>query len=230
MQIWVFFKPGVGGDGFANLLEQSPDISPLDGEYGYWRIHRIVDGKIKFYAVSPDYGECFRSNLRPFDSRTNQLYQNYKELVDKKKHCVIVSHDVTLHNLEASDQKEIFVQDQIKVLLTGDATQARLNAVTKNLRRNLPQTILHRTLDLKQFDIAIDIRDMQRDWQHVEKFCDMIGIRLDQKKYDEYRSLLLGEKNYMSNNYNVEIYQSIWHDDYIDYRLIDIWQPTLDHL
>ena len=44
MQVWLFFEPGTGGDGLANLLERSSGSVPIDGETGFWRVHRIVDG------------------------------------------------------------------------------------------------------------------------------------------------------------------------------------------
>lgn len=226
MQVWIFFAPGMGGDGFANLLEQSLDITPIDSVTDYWRVHRIVDGQVKFYAPTPDQNQCLRLALQPFDHNRNQLYQNYVDLVAANKNCVISSHDLTLDRLAASDQKSILCKDQIKVLLTGDYEQARQNAATKNLYPEVSQIIDQKQIDPSKFDLVIDIRDVQKDWQAIKSFCDEINIRLDQKKYHEYRSLLLGHTVYMSKNYDVEIYQSTRHNGRISYQLIDVWQPT----
>jgi hypothetical protein len=227
MQIWIFFEPGVGGDGFANLLEKSTDIEPIDGETGYWRVHRIVDGRIKFYAPTPDQEECFRSSLKPFRQCTNRLRKGYLDIVSDNKNCVITSHDVTLSNLRASDYQDIFCHDQIKVLLTGDIIASRWIAATKNLQTHIPPDVVQqKTVDLSQFDYVYDIRDLQQDWQLVKKFCDSFGIQLDKSHHDQYLSLLAGNRDHLNNNYNVEIYQSRILDDHIEYDRIDVWQPV----
>ena len=38
MQYWIFYEPGVGGDGFACLLEHANNVYPADGQL-QWRFH-----------------------------------------------------------------------------------------------------------------------------------------------------------------------------------------------
>jgi hypothetical protein len=112
MQIWIFFHAGSGGDGLANLLEQACNVVSIDGVKN-WRIHRIVDGKVKFYAPYPDQRGCFRlKHLERFDHRNNCLVQGYLDAVQQKQHCIVTSHDVTLDYLHSSDCQDIFQQNK----------------------------------------------------------------------------------------------------------------------
>ena len=46
MQIWIYFEPGAGGDGIANLLEHSNNVSTVvsnSGEVTYKVIGKIPD-------------------------------------------------------------------------------------------------------------------------------------------------------------------------------------------
>ena len=72
MIVWIFFSPGAGGDGLANLLEQSPSVIALDG-IKPWRIHRYVDGKAKFWAPT----------LQDTSRRTNKVDQNRASVKSK---------------------------------------------------------------------------------------------------------------------------------------------------
>ena len=47
MQYWIYFYPGVGGDGFVNLLEHCNNFSKFDLVSDEWRIHQVVNGRIK---------------------------------------------------------------------------------------------------------------------------------------------------------------------------------------
>jgi hypothetical protein len=78
MQIWIYFDPGSGGDGFANLLERSRTITPFDQNDRPWRIDRFVDNCPKFWAPTVDTNGCFRTG-RPFNTKDNKLNQNYIE-------------------------------------------------------------------------------------------------------------------------------------------------------
>ena len=56
MQYWIFFQAGVGGDGFANLLEHANNVIPVDNKR-YWRIQtdNIIDGKRYVKFLSPNW-------------------------------------------------------------------------------------------------------------------------------------------------------------------------------
>jgi hypothetical protein len=226
MQIWVFFQSGAGGDGFTNLLEQSKNIKSIDGEYGYWRIHRIVDNQIKFYAPTIDQKHCFRSNL-PFKQNGNSLHPTYLDIITKQENCVVASHDIDLSLLYSSDQLDILTSNQIKIaLICTDTKTLTQNAAIKNLQPKVFPTKFFKP-DPDNFDFIVDIKDVHHNWDYVACLCDKIGIKLDYEKYHEYKSLLQGQKTYMTENYNIEIYQTYTKNNIICYDLIDVYNPTV---
>ena len=165
MQIWFFFIPGVGGDGVANLFEQSSDVISFDATVedpiDYWRVHRFVDSSPKFYAPTPDANECFRSRKR-FDQNQNTLHPGYAHCVSTDQHCIVTSHDVQLTDLHASDLKDVFCKNQIKVLLTiDDYRKADINAAIKNLSPTVK--VSNATVDHKNFDFVLDVNRIQID-------------------------------------------------------------------
>ena len=109
MQIWVFFDPGTGGDGIVNLLERSTNTVPIDEGSDCWRLHRLVDGQIKFYAPSVDQNHCFRTG-KPFKTHDNYLKSCYVDVVHQERPCVVASHDVSLDLLRRSDSLEILTK------------------------------------------------------------------------------------------------------------------------
>jgi hypothetical protein len=224
MQIWFFFDAGTGGDGIANLFERSSNVTSIDGLINYWRVHRIVDKKIKFYAANPDVNGCFRS-VEHFDNKKNQLDPGYVSCVTTNKNCIITSHDVTLTALYNSDCQDIFCKDQIKVLLTlTDQNKSKINAAIKNLCAELNESVTFNTVDHSMFDIVLDVDKIQTDWQYVYDFSQSVGLDLDFQDYLEYQDLLKGNKTYMVNNFQVEEYESTICQNNITYRLIDVWQ------
>lgn len=224
MQIWFFFDAGTGGDGVANLFERSSNVTSIDGPINYWRVHRIVDKKIKFYAVNPDINGCFRQE-KHFDKEKNQLDPRYVSCVNANKNCIITSHDVRLTALYKSDCQDIFCKDQIKVLLTlSDQTKSKINASIKNLCAELYQSASRKTVDHSMFDIVLDVDKIQTDWQYVCNFTQLVGLDLEFQQYLEYQDLLKGNKTYMVNNFQVEEYESTINQDNVTYRLIGTWQ------
>lgn len=225
MQVWLFFEPGTGGDGLANLLERSSGSVPIDGETDFWRVHRIVDGEIKFYAPTVDNHGCFRLG-QPFFSASNRLRKEYISIVNKHHTCVVTSHDTVLKSLAASDCQDILTKDQIKVLVTTkDHVRARRSATIKNLLPTLTATVV--SVPSTEFDYVIDIDSIQVDWLYCKSVCQDIGLVIDQKDFEQYQDLLAGNLTYMQHNFNVEIYRSKICEDHFVYELIDVYQPVL---
>jgi len=225
MQIWLFFQAGVGGDGVANLLERSTNIMPLDGETGYWRIHRIVDGNVKFYAPTVDQIGCFRHNQQ-FNQAINKLDSRYIDIVNQDLNCVVTSHDVDLRLLDASDCQDILCKKQIKVLLTSN--HADIDAI-KGATKNLSPTIYSQAEIIfcpEKFDYILDVDRIKTDWNYVNTFCKNIGIELEHDQYIQYCDLLKGNRTFMTNNFNVEEWESTINKTNITYKLINIWKPT----
>ena len=225
MQIWFFFDPGAGGDGIANLIERSGNFTPYDGETDWWRVHRIVDNKTKFYAPTPDAQGCFRKNRR-FDFQTNQLNKGYHDCILQNQNCVVASHDTSLKALDASDCREIFCRDQVKVLLLNDTKKSSIDFAVKNLSASLPTDIKKQNLDTTKFDYVLEVDRFQTDWQYVHKFCQEVGADLNIEQYYQYQDILQGRKTYMTNNFCVEEYSSHIVGQSITYTLVNIWQPA----
>ena len=225
MQIWLFFQPGTGGDGIANLFERSNNVTPIDNVTDYWRIHRIVNNDIKFYAPTIDNLDCFRHN-QSFKENTNKLKEEYINIVAQNRNCVVTSHDVSLELLFSSDRQDIFLKDQIKVLLTSEcSTTAITKFVTKNLLPELPQTVATPILHYEKFDYVLDVNLVKSNWEYVKTFCSSIGLDLQKDEYLQYCDLLAGNKTYMTGNFGIEEWRSNITGTRITYDLINTWQP-----
>jgi len=221
MQIWLFFIPGAGGDGVANLLERATNVTPIDGNKQWWRVHRIVNNSTKFYAPTIDHLGCFRHGQK-FDSAANQLYDQYVELVNNNINTVVTSHDITLTQLQQSQQIDLLTHNQLKVLIhTDDYQSAAINFATKNL---MPRWQLHTPLiDQRQFDFVLDVSQVQRNWNYFCSFCNDIGVSVSHDQYRCYQQIATGNTAYMSNNFGIEQYHANIVDDSIAYKKIGTW-------
>lgn len=194
MQIWIYFLPGAGGDGLANLLEQAQNVETVDSDSDpkRWRVHRYVDNQPKFYASYPDSSRCFRNN-RPFLLSDNKLRSNYVRLIENNINTVCTSHDVFKKCLHSSDSRDILERDQVSVFLYHpDYRFSVYQAALKNLEPTLPplnNDVVFPTrhkIDYTQFDFVLDITEIQSDWRVVERFCNEVGIALPLEKYQQY--------------------------------------------
>jgi hypothetical protein len=223
MQIWLFFQPGVGGDGIANLLEQSTNIVPIDGEFDHWRIHRIVDNSIKFYAPNIDEIGCFR-HKQSFKNTNNQLKKEYVDIVNQNSNCVVTSHDTSLKCLLNSDCLDILLKDQIKVLLTStrDPWLDVITATTKNLLPTLPTVdISTPTTYPEKFDYTLDVDKFKTDWNYVKHFCKEVNLDLCESEYLHYRNLLSCNKTYFKDHSGIEQWESTIDGTRITYKLVN---------
>ena len=221
MQIWLFFVPGAGGDGVANLLERSTNVTPIDGNKQWWRVHRIVNNSTKFYAPTIDHLGCFRHGQKS-DGAANRLHNQYVDLVNSNINTVVTSHDVTLTYLRQSQQLDLLTRHQIKVLIhTDDYQSAAINFATKNL---MPHWQLHTPLiDQSQFDYILDASQIQRDWNYFSSFCNDIGVNLSPDQYYYYRQIAAGDTAYMSSNFGIEQYHADIVGGNIAYKKIGTW-------
>lgn len=204
-QIWIFFAPGVGGDGFANLLELCDSMHSWqhDLRQPVWRVHRVVDGIVKFWAPSPDRDHCFRRGMR-FDQSHNQLKQDYQQAVLDGRNLVVTSHDIMLYNLDTSDSQDIFCRDQIKVLLdTKDYVNANRQCFVKNLM-NVDATQIEDSLaserplyarysqtDRSRFDHVIWAEDIGTT-KGLSQILKRLNLTIDQSIIEQYHALRAG--------------------------------------
>lgn len=211
MQIWIYFDPGTGGDGIANLLEHSTNIITLDHgacvhatpERQYWRVDRFVDNRPKFWAPQFDKLHCFRLNQR-FTRETNSLSQVYIDLIQSNINTIVTSHDCSLKNLHNSDCYDIFTKNQIKILLqSNNRTQTIQNAFEKNLicynKNSVPEQRTVPVID-NNFDYVIDADQLMSSWHEIKLLTQSIGLDLHEKFFDEFSSIISGQQ---SNLYSV---------------------------
>jgi hypothetical protein len=221
MQLWLFFIPGAGGDGIANLLERATNITPIDGNKQWWRVHRIVNNSTKFYAPTIDHQGCFRYSQK-FDSAVNRLHDQYVDLVNSNINTVVTSHDVTLKNLWQSHHLDILTHNQIKVLIhTNDYQSAAINFATKNL---MPCWQLYEpVIDQSQFDYVLDASQIQSDWNYFYSFCNRVGVNLLRDQYCCYQQIVAGNTAYMSDNFGIDQYQASIVGNSVTYKKTGTW-------
>lgn len=203
-QIWLFFANGVGGDGLANLLEHAQEVKVWDRSSVEWRIHRIVDEQVKFWAPTVDQQHCFRTG-RWFDQRHNRLHQGYQRAVEDGHTIVVTSHDILLLNLSRSDGQQVLCRDQCRVLLDSrDYLKCYQNSVIKNLI-TVPDQDLHDSAaanampvfarysetDRSRFDHVVWMEDLTTP-ASLEAFARDLGLTLDIRYIEQYQQLRSG--------------------------------------
>lgn len=200
MIVWIFFSPGAGGDGLANLLEQSPSVIALDG-IKPWRIHRYVDGKAKFWAPT----------LQDTSRRTNkvdQLTAQQLEIADSNtQYLVITSHDTQLANTFQNDT--LSKEKHIKVLLLSKNFNDSLRV---GMRKNLIEfNLTAPIIDLEptispDMDFILYIDEIINSWEYTKQFAENIGLSISQSDFEYYKKLVAGELLYTTPG--IEYYNS----------------------
>lgn len=213
-QFWIFFAAGTGGDGLANLLERCHgmhDWAPeplIWGQRGpmtpVWRVHRIVDGAVKFWAPAPDVEACFRLGKR-FDSNSNCLKNSYLEAVQAEKNIVVASHDVTLRHLDSSDCLDIFSRGQVKILLD---SRDYFRCHQQHIKKCLVSTTLqefedlaavkktiytnYQTTDRSRFDHVVWIEDLG-SVESLQEFVQRLGLDVETSVIEQYLTVKSGD-------------------------------------
>jgi len=200
MIIWVWFIAGDGGDGVANLLEHASNAHTIDGNK-YWRVHRYVDNKVKFYA--PTLGKP----QNPQRINTIDLLDDRQlEIANSDTEYLIITSHV---NPDLVSNK-VAVNKNIKILVTSNNTL--YNAYIKNLiefnisdlDKNSPK---NKTSLAKQADIVVDIDNIMNNWEYTKKFTLNIGLNLAEKEYNSYRKILTGDLIF--DDPGIERYKSV---------------------
>jgi len=200
MIVWIFFPGGAGGDGVANLLEQSSNVVPID-ENKQWRIHRYVDSKVKFWAPT----------LQNTSQRINLVSQlNEKQLEIANSDCqylVITSHDIQLTTTFIGST--IPDHKHIKILLkTSNGESEVVMYKLKNLvefnKETDNQPGLINNVNLSKFDIRLD--KIPDEWNEFKTLVDSIGLDIGQETFEHYRKIVSGELQY--NTAGIEYYES----------------------
>lgn len=232
-QIWIFFVAGVGGDGLANLLENCQGVYSWQGP-SRWRIDRIVDDQVKFWAPVIDDRHCFRSGSF-FNQEKNHLCAEYEQAVADGRTIVVTSHDITLYNLDLSDRQDVLCRDQIKILMDSrDYLRCFQNSVKKNLKSvpveqledpewaaQNPLFLRYREVDRSRFDHVIYDEDLAND-DNIRAFVHALGLEIDDKILEGYILLRSGRWRQVADPARLpERYESYVEDQKICYKQLD---------
>ena len=199
MQYWIVFRPGVGGDGFANLLEHANNVFPADG-VDDWRIHYrpgrdgILDRPVRFYQAHwAEDPIPFRYPMLPKSAVLNSVYTG---LIAQQKNTVVTAHHHYFNLVDKFEHQHIVKQDRVLINLYSD----RAERVYRDLKAKRPETNLNNSIafahalkkanfaDVNRSDYAmhIDIEKVWRNWSYLNNCLVELGIDLDKKHYDYY--------------------------------------------
>ena len=186
------FMAGVGGDGFANLLEHSSNVEPADGKLG-WRIHYNVGAQTKFYGCHWTLGpnKPFRQSYPINDTTLNPVYVG---LVQRKINTVISGHYIYWSHINSCPHKDFIQTDQCIINLWS----TNYNRIQKDflLKHHKPhqdnlyplRSIIDQIQDElnRPYNCYIDIERCWNDWNYLNDKLKTIDIHLDKCYYDEY--------------------------------------------
>lgn len=206
-QIWIFFAPGAGGDGLANVIELCHGMQRWrhNPDQIFWRAERVVDDQVKFWAPCVDSAWCFRKGTW-FDQSQNRLDAEYEHLVASGRNLVATSHDILLYNLDRSDRQDVLCKDQIRVLLDSrDYAACQRHMIKKNLMTvsvdNFNEHALARPhalyqrydqCDRSRFDHVVWLEDLN-DPSYLQQWLGSIGLMLDLLLLEQYHQLRSGQ-------------------------------------
>ena len=196
MQFWIFFEAGVGGDGFANLLEHANNVTPADGETS-WRIHHGT-AAVKFY------GAKWTTDPIPFRNSkvdTSQVIINpeYVRLINQKQNTVLCAHQGSYRSqIDTSQFKELVQKDQVKIhLYSMDTDRIKSDLVAKLPGIEIPDNWqndmikkINNELARTDYALHIDIEQVWQDWDYLNSCLTSIGIDLDKIHYDKYLNII----------------------------------------
>lgn len=211
MQIWLYFIGGAGGDSIANLLEHANNVEPVDGNRE-WRLSHYIDNLACWWAPCFDREQCFRSAIPfPFRASTNVTTDRYKHLVQHGIPTVITSHDVMLNAVNASDEKNILTQKQVKVLVKHtDPSESFKLCQLKNFAIGTliadPEWCKQILQMPDHFDYVLDVSRCHVDWQYTKDFCSSIGVELCYDTYKQWQDLLYWDTSFLKTK--VDAWQS----------------------
>lgn len=235
-QIWIFFASGLGGDGLANLLELANDVQVWgrDPQQPVWRVHRIVDDEVKFWAPPVDTQHCFRTG-RWFDQQHNQLNGEYVEAISRDRDVIVTSHDILLYNLDKSDRQDLLCRNQIKVLLDSrNYFWCYQRSIKKNLRslavtelddcvtaKHNPNYLRYGQVDRSRFDHVIWLEDIT-DYNGLHSLLYSLNLTIDPHLITQYQQLRQGQwREILAPTQRPPCYESYILDGWIHYKALD---------
>ncbi len=176
MRYWIIYQPGVGGHGFANLLEHADNIQPIDDKVE-WRIHYrpgrfgILDRPIKFFPGNVDVNST--TYIDSTGPRINTVFSEHPtqdlllNLASKK--CNIVVH------LYSSNVSRVIKDFNSKMHFKLDENFSKDYEIQQQ-----------KMLNTKYFAAHVDIEVAWRNWDYLNSQLTGLGIVLDKTYYDQY--------------------------------------------
>lgn len=196
MQYWVFFHAGVGGDGFANLLEHADNIVPIDNKK-LWRKQWTVNGRVKFYGPHWVLGQF--KPFRRYNITDYQLNPHYIELVDSNQHTVVAAHYHYWNEIERFPDRNIIEKNQIKIhvystnynrILEDFSIKTHSKIVDKSQWIQTCKSNVESNLKNSNYHIHINIDQAWNDWAYLQTQLDQLDIQLDKIHYNTYLSII----------------------------------------
>jgi hypothetical protein len=190
MIIWICFRPGAGGDGFANLLEQSSNARTIDG-INQWRIHRYVDSKAKFWAPNLQNSADRKNSVNLLNDRQLEIANSDTE------YLIVTSHDCKFKNILSPNL--LPDNKNLKVLLTSKNSELYIyNYLIKNLKEfdslQYPNVAKKYYQEIsKDVDFVLDTDKIISSWEYTKQFTLDIELNLEQEAFDHYRKIVTGE-------------------------------------
>jgi hypothetical protein len=210
MQYWIYYLPGVGGDGFRNLLEFGSNVELPDDEPKSWKCWKHPNGKIQFENrfIAQDRAAIFKNTFLDDGSRLMpekiELKEKYVDLVNAGKNVVLNSHPFDwIHQMPKFKYQDIVLKDQHRILLYSNNKQRIYEDAATKLWVGISRTtkeeqdrilewfwnehepITYLAEEMK-YNTYIDIERVWTDWDYLDNILKNIGIDLDKKYYDEY--------------------------------------------
>lgn len=195
MQYWIFYNPGVGGDGFACMLEHAINIYPADGVLD-WRIHNYEDGSkdkpVRFFqahwALDPI---PFRYPKLPADVVLNPVY---KELISTEKNTVITAHYVYFDLIAQFEHRGLVEKNQVKIHLYSDRPERVRDDLAAKRGIDIPldqymtrfHPVISKEFKRSEYAMHINIERAWRDWNYMQDCMTQLNIELPKHVYDHY--------------------------------------------
>lgn len=197
MQYWIFYQPGVGGDGFGCMLEHAINVKPADGNLE-WRIHYydgvygILQRPIRFYQAQ------WANDPLPFRYHTLsdkvELNPIYVSLLKQQQNTVITAHHDYFNLIDQFEHQSIVEKDQVKIHLYSDNSERVYKDIRVKRGIDTPLkrfTKFHQHSNKKElartdYHMHIDIEKAWRDWGYMQSCMNQLGIDLPKSVYDHY--------------------------------------------
>ena len=194
MQYWIIYQAGVGGDGFANLLEHCAEVRPAD-DCLEWRRHYEINGKTKFYSCA------WANDPKPFrykDLGFSDPNPVYLKLVQQNEHTVIPVHYFYWTLIDQYPYKNIVTRNQILIHLYSsipqrafvDAHQKNKLPIPDEIQRERYIDSIKKELERSDYHYHVDIERVWRDWHYLETLLSTWQITLKESIYRKYLEMV----------------------------------------